>query len=160
MDFPVYITFWAISTFSITSLEQEVTLNMDVADDGIQIAFHYVDITMNVMTTLSIIQQCLEVLLFLLLKFPSNRQHFVNTRPLVVEIQVAILAFLNIVIQVIHVIKKCSIYPDDLKQLFGSEFIPLVPLLLLVGVCNLYAIGLTIQVFIASSKVTTTSTTV
>ena len=138
--FGIYVTFWAISTFSITALEQSVTENLSFANYTLQVIATTFDALLGFWTSIAIVIQALEIYVVHSLADGTTDKWF-SMRQGYIEKNFSFQTALFFALQYMRIIRRALEPVQDIyhNQLFSLLFI--IPLLLLcLGLFQIYQI--------------------
>lgn len=120
--FVIYTTFFAITTFTIVEVEQEVSENMNDTTPLMQMTFLFFDVAINLFAVLTVFMQGYEVYNVIGLSrtmFDAYRK----IRPPLIEVNVTIAIGLNICVQVLRVIRRTIESTPDENDTFYSLWV-------------------------------------
>lgn len=110
--FVVYLTFFAISTFTIVEVEQELSVNLNHATNELQLVFLICDVIINYWSLVAVALQVYEVYGVMHME-RSTFECYRKTRYPYVEMNVCFMLVLNVIVQFLRVVRRAMEGSDD-----------------------------------------------
>ncbi len=137
--FIIYTTFFAITTFTIVEIEQELSENMNMATFYLQSIFLVFDVFINMWALATVFIQCYEI--FQIMKLQrTNFTCYLKSRFPHNELNVGILIVLNIGVQILRICRRIVDHDPGEETFFSLWFAFLIVELPFIVAITLYEV--------------------